>query len=176
VKWYGFHRGFVEKIEIDAAEFLAHADELYRLAPIRRLNLKHVAPVLDELFRSPSLSRIVSLTFDYEHIVDRGVELLAQSRHLANLSWLDLDGNDITRAGLAAMMKSDRLPSLRFVSFRDNPIFGRGKELEEEYGDDQGHMVQLMDGLWPIEEELGRKTWLHTVRDLGRGYEFESVY
>src|SRR5262245_54799115 len=46
VKRYEFHRGFVEKIEIDAADFIAHADELYRVAPIRRLSLKRVMPVI----------------------------------------------------------------------------------------------------------------------------------
>jgi uncharacterized protein (TIGR02996 family) len=96
VTWYDFYGGFVEDIQLDAKDFLGQADELYQLAPIRRLALQNVAPVVEELFHSPHLARIVSLSLAHQKLGDRGIELLAASPYLGKLVSLDLPGNEIT--------------------------------------------------------------------------------
>jgi hypothetical protein len=169
-----FGCGFVEDIEIDAAAFLQQGKELYMLAPIRRLYLKKVAAVADALFSSQLLERIVCLGIDRQKLNDHHVALLAESPHLSRLGCLDLTGNDVTTAGLECLMRSKGLPSLRCTKFFGCPVFET--ELGDEFGDDQGHIVDIFDGLWPIEKRLGRKTWLHTVWDRGRGYTFFSAY
>lgn len=173
VESYEFYRGFVEKVRIDAREFLHRADDLFESAPLRRLSLTNVLPVMAELFESPHLSRIVSLTLEYQHIGDRGAELIAASPYLGKLAWLALGGNGIMRDGLTALMKTDAFPALRYVDLAGNPVYD---DVGPEYEDDQGHMVMLVDDLWPIEKQLGRKPWLHTVRDFGRSFESESAY
>src|SRR5229473_8105329 len=46
---WDFERGLLDSIEIDASKFLAHADELFRLGPIRRLRLSDVTVVMTAL-------------------------------------------------------------------------------------------------------------------------------
>ena len=71
------------------ARFLAKAPELYRRAPILHLNLTEVRAVAAELFASPHLARIESLSLAGNGLGDAEVALLAGSRHLGNLTWLD---------------------------------------------------------------------------------------
>ncbi len=161
---YWFFRGFVELIEIDASQFLANAEELYRLAPIRRLALKNVAPVVEELFSSPHLSRIVSLTMAVQQLGDREVEVLARSPHLRKLAWLSLRGNDVTVAGVEAMAASSGLPALVHVNFWGNPAY---EDVREAVGEEMGQIVWIHRALHPLEHRYGRKAWLHTVEDHG---------
>jgi uncharacterized protein (TIGR02996 family) len=165
VDGYEFFRGFVECITIDAKQFLASAEELYRLAPIRRLRLTNVAPVVEELFNSPHLSRIVSLTMEVQHLSDREVEVLARSPYLRKLAWLCLRVNDITMVGVEAMAASSALPALVYVDFWFNPVH---ELVREAVGIDQGQIVWIGTGLIPLEHTYGRKAWLHTVEDRGR--------
>jgi hypothetical protein len=168
-----FFRGFVEKIRLDASTFLEQAEQLFALAPIRRLTLTNVAPVVEKLFSSAYLERIVSLTIAHQDIGDRGVALLASSPHLANLAYLYLVGNGITRTGVVTLMQTKDLPSLRYAELGGNP--GYDECLGPTFFEDQGQVVDYYEEL-PIEAQYGRKTWLHTVQDLGRSYAYEGPY
>lgn len=174
VEWYDFGRGFVEDIKLDAATFLKQGEEFYGLAPIRRLYLKNVAPVAEALFTSPLLDRIVCLSIESQKLDDQHIALLSASPHLSHLGCLGLSGNHVTTAGLESLMRSQGLPSLKCARFFGCPVYEA--ELGDEYGDDQGQIVDIFDGLWPIEKRLGRKTWLHTVLDHGIGYTLPSAY
>lgn len=167
VQWYLFYGGFVEQIQIDAGKFLATADELYGLAPIRRLSLTGVVPVLDELLRSSHLERLVSLHIESQNLGDRGVEALATCPHLAKLEWLGLFGNQLTIAAVESLARSDKFPALRNIELLGNPV---AKEVDERIGDDQGDIVAIEEGLFAIEKRFGRKTWLHPVLDHGARY------
>jgi uncharacterized protein (TIGR02996 family) len=168
-----FFRGFVEKIRIDARTFLDKADQLFALAPIRRLTLTNVAPVIDKLFASTHLERIVSLTLADQDIGDRGVAVLASSSHLSKLAYLHLAGNGITGQGVVTLMQSKSLPSLRYADLVGNP--GYDECLGPTFFEDQGQVVWYNEEL-EIETQYGRKTWLHTVQDLGRSYVYEGPY
>lgn len=168
-----FFRGFVEKIRVDARTFLDKADQFAALAPIRRLTLRNVASVIDELFSSAHLERIVSLTLADEDIGDQGVAVLASSSHLNKLAYLHLAGNGITRQGVVTLMQTKQLPSLRYIDLNGNP--GYDECLGPTFFEDQGQVVWYHDEL-PIEAQYGRKTWLHTVQDLGRSYVYEGPY
>src|SRR5262245_13940428 len=56
VRRWRFHRGFVEEISIGAEPFLAHGAELFRLAPIRRLQLRNTLS-LPNLLAPPRLAK-----------------------------------------------------------------------------------------------------------------------
>lgn len=174
VGWYDFGRGFVEDIEIAAAEFLEQGEKLYSLAPVRRLYLKSVAPVAEALFNSPLLDRIVCIGLEAQKLNDQHMALLAASPYLGHLGCLSLSGNHVTTAGLESLMRSKGLPSLKCTRFYGCPVYET--ELGDEYGDDQGQIVDMFNGLWPIEKRLGRKTWLHPVLDHGLGYTFFDAY
>ena len=165
---YDFYRGFVEMIQLDAKDFLSQADELYQLAPIRRLSLQGVAPVADELFKSPYLSRIVSLSLSHQKLGDRGVELLAASPYLGKLVSLDLAGNDIMIAGIEAMATSSKLPSLKKVELIGNPAASVSEIVAVDGMDGRTMFPRGSEEGWKLEQRYGRKTWLHTVEDHGR--------
>jgi len=169
VRRYGFAGGFVEWIEVSASQFIAEAEQLHRLAPVRKLTLTGVSEVLESLVQCPHLDRIVSLDLGGQHIGDRGAELLAGSDHLRKLAWLDLPSNDITSAGLEALAATDKLPALQAVDFYNNPV---ANEVDEPYGNDQGQIVWVGDGaqLLPVEQRHGRKRWLHRVWELGPNF------
>jgi uncharacterized protein (TIGR02996 family) len=78
-----FYRGFVEEVVLDARKFLRLAPELYRRAPILRLHLTHPAPVVEELFASPDLDRILSLSLGDGRIGDKGAGRLTPSPQAA---------------------------------------------------------------------------------------------
>jgi uncharacterized protein (TIGR02996 family) len=164
VRAYNFGRGFVERISMDAREFLSSAAELYELAPIRRLILRNAADVSEELFASPHLDRIVSLAFEGPPIGDDGARRLAASPHVRKLAWLSLERSNITSTGLEALAASTNLPGLQYVNFFGNPV-----ELDatEHVGEENGQVVWIEVGLTEIEKRHGRKVWLHPVEDHG---------
>jgi uncharacterized protein (TIGR02996 family) len=118
----GFLRGFVELVELDAAKFLATAPDLYARAPILHLDLTGVEPVAEQLFASPHLARIESLSLLRNELRDAEIALLAGSPYLKRLAWLDLGLNKVGPAGLEALAASDRLPRLGYVSLMSNPV------------------------------------------------------
>lgn len=160
VKYVQFFRGFVEKVGIDAKQFLDHADELYAMAPIRRLTLSGVSHVLEALVSSPSLSRIVWLNLEDQKIGDRGIELIAASPHVRRLAHLGLSSTGITTAGVEALAASPNLPSLR-------DVIGLPKAFCEDESWDQGKTIGVTPppGASSIEQKYGYKRWLHPLEE-----------
>jgi uncharacterized protein (TIGR02996 family) len=62
VPQWEFRRGFVEAIKLPARTFLEHAEELFRLAPVRDVHLVGVSEHADELARCPHLRQLTALT------------------------------------------------------------------------------------------------------------------
>lgn len=153
-----FDRGFIELCSLPARDFLAHADLLFALAPIRHLDLTSVIDVAEALFASPHLAKIRSLGLDSQGICDEHLELLAASPSLGELRWLSLNRNGITFTGADALAASASLPRLAYVRFLGNPF-----DPTEHQGHDQGIVV---DSWLPPEGEAleakhGPIRWLH---------------
>jgi uncharacterized protein (TIGR02996 family) len=154
-----FDRGFVELVTLTARDFLASADSLFALAPIRHLELSEITDVAAELFASPKLARLRSLGLDRAGLLDQHVELLAASPHLGELRWLSIANNEVTFAGAEALAASTGLARLGYVRFYGNPT-----DPGERQGHDQGVVV---DAWLPPEGEAlearhGPIPWLHT--------------
>jgi uncharacterized protein (TIGR02996 family) len=160
VRYAQFFRGFVEKIAVDARQFLEHAEELYALAPVRRLTLTGVLPVIDSLCKSQYLRRIVWLNLEDQKIGNHGVELIATSLYVGKLGYLGLEGTDISVAAVEALATSSNLPSLRLVS-------GLPKAFQEDTWWDQGQIINVLPPpeAAHIEQEYGRKAWLHSLEE-----------
>jgi hypothetical protein len=146
VSGFQFLRGFVEVVTLDAAHFLASAPELYRRAPVLHLNLTGVAPVAAELFASPHLARIQSLSMLHNKLGDAEVAALAGSPHLGSLAWLELSNNKIGAAGIEALAASPNLPRLRYVGLATNAAPDPTPQHADEY-----------DATSPAAEQLQRR-------------------
>ncbi len=133
VDGWSFGRGFVERISIDAARFLATAPQLYRTAPILHLDLANAKPHAAALFASPHLARIQTLSLHDNQLDDADIALLAKSPYLGAVRWLKLSSNAITSAGIESLAATDRLGALAYVNLDDNPGENPVPELVDAY-------------------------------------------
>ena len=76
VRW-GFRRGLVEEVTLDAEAFLGHAEALFRQAPVRRLTVRVRPGLLGDVLRSPALPRVTVLGFSWGGLGPGGVAALA---------------------------------------------------------------------------------------------------
>jgi uncharacterized protein (TIGR02996 family) len=136
VEGFGYYRGFVESVTLDAAAFLELAPRLYRLAPILQLDLSGVRPAAARLFSSPHLRQIRTLSLLRNELGDAEAELIAGSPHLGELLWLDVGLNRIGEAGLEALAASPNLPRLEWVGFRVNAAPDPTPQHADEYDAD----------------------------------------
>jgi uncharacterized protein (TIGR02996 family) len=150
-----FRRGFVEEVNVTARRFLAGADRLFALAPIRHVHLLDIGGHLDAVFASPLLARLTGLSVFAQHkgeplaraVADchhlagltrlhlgrneircDGVLRLAASPHLRNLEDLDLTSNEIDAAGAAHLAERAEWPNLRRLELAQNGIPADGAE------------------------------------------------
>lgn len=150
---FGFYRGFVESVLLDATAFLDLAPRLYRLAPVLQLDLSGVTPVAARLFGSPHLRQIRTLSLLRNELGDAEAELIAASPHLGELRWLDLSLNRIGAAGVEALAASPNLPRLEWVGLRTNPVADPTPQHADEYDADSAVATGLM-------ARYGRREWL----------------
>jgi len=162
-----FIRGFVEKVVVDARQYLDHADELYRRAPIRHLVLSEVGDLVAEVARDPHLAQLVSLTLDNSTgkrpIGDAGLAAVAVSPHLRNLKTLGIPHQGIGAAGLEALCASKVLPSLIYINMVgnkfDDPIEGFGTDWATGRGEVNGTYLPPFGR--ELEARFGELAWLH---------------
>ncbi len=148
-----FLRGFVEHVAIDAAAFQHCAPELYQRAPVLHLDLTGVAAVSAELFSSPHLARIHSLSLARNQLGDDDIISLAASPHLRNLAWLNLWDNSVGMPGLEALAASDRLPRLGYLGFAYNLIDDPTPRFADDYDTESELSRQL-------QQKYGYRPWL----------------
>ena len=144
-----FRRGFVEAVNVTARQFAAHAETLFRLAPVRHLTIldagDHIGPVLGHpllarldaltvfaqhlghllavsLARSPHLSGLKRLELGRNRLADHGVRVLTDAPCLDGLEHLDLRENDIGEAGGRALAAATRLGRLRHLELAGNRL------------------------------------------------------
>src|SRR5262249_27007832 len=116
-----FHRGFVEKLAVDAQTFLRNAETLFQAAPlVRRLDLNKSGRFVRDLAALPPLPRLVALDPGHGGLDDAAAVALADSPHLAGLVDLDLRGNRIGAAGAAALVSSPYLTRLGELQLNAN--------------------------------------------------------
>ncbi len=144
------------------------------MAPIRKLRITGLRPVMKEFFESPFLRRIAVVYIEYQHIGDEGVGLIASSPHLGKLVALGLCGNDVTLAGVEALAASTTLSSLKAVDFTGNPAEVVKEIVSVDGMDPRAVWAEGSAEALRIEAKYGRKTWLHTVED--HGYRIPLVF
>jgi hypothetical protein len=166
VKRARFRRGFAERVTVTAEGFLAHADSLFRLAPVRHLILTEVAghlprvadsPYLDRvgvlefrtfagkdirtLVRSPHLRRLTGLVLRYARLNNADAFALAAAPTLARLTTLDLYGGNLGQEGVEALTTSAHLARLAELVLGGNG--GVGDAGAEALADPHTHLSGL---------------------------------
>ena len=84
-----YRRGFVERVVVSLPEFIATADQLAQLAPIRELHLRGGHPrqtgVVSALLAWPPAKHLIALELPYFPLDDAGAEQLVKAEQLARL-------------------------------------------------------------------------------------------
>ena len=138
-----FRRGFPEVVVCTAREFLKQGAGLFRRAPVVSLTLTTVTEHLESLAACPLLSRVrslklercspglaasrhlanlTSLDLSFTRTEDAVAEALAGSPHLTRLSTLLLTGNLLSERGVSALARSPHLSNLSALHLGSNPF------------------------------------------------------
>jgi uncharacterized protein (TIGR02996 family) len=127
-----FWRGFGERVRaVSIAAFLQHAEEIFRLAPVRHLEIdarhENLGKSLALLADSPWLGRLRSMELSLGRMGPEAARRLGESPHAQSLRCLSLPFAGITRSGAEALITT--------------PLFLRLRELDlgnADYGDPAG--------------------------------------
>jgi uncharacterized protein (TIGR02996 family) len=107
-----FRRGLVEGVTLKAADFLQHAEQLFRLAPIRRVRLRQPQGHLRGVAVCPDLARLTALDLRGNGLDDDALRPLFASPHLARLAALDLSNNHLGAASARRLVECGSFPGL----------------------------------------------------------------
>ena len=164
---FSFDRGFIEMVTTSARRFLQNAERLFALVPLRHLDLTEVLPVAKELFASPHLKRLTSLSMDGCQLTDLHLKEFAEAQGASQLRWLSVAKNHLGLDGADALARSPLSASLQYANFYGNPVDPTAIYAQEN---------ELIMSTWLPEEgkllELrhGHLAWLRrngqTMRDL----------
>lgn len=147
-----FRRGFIEDVVAETGRFVATAEELFRLAPVRRARLYwgmvtrfrsaprtsrartpwalatpyERARFMGRLAECPQLARLRALDLSGGTFGSDGLRALAASEHLTGLTELNLGGNHVGDGGVRALVAATWLPGLEILDLRRNDIGPNG--------------------------------------------------
>jgi uncharacterized protein (TIGR02996 family) len=121
VRRWQFRRGFVEAVTLPAADFLRRGEDLFRLAPLRRVRLTTAADLLGELALCPLLGRLSGLDLRHtQGMTIQRLQMLLNSRYLDGLRSLGLRGTGACNGpGLRALGRCPRLTGLTELDVSD---------------------------------------------------------
>ncbi len=140
-----FHRGFVWSVSAEPRQFVEHAAELFRLAPVRGVRFFNTVGQMHTLAACPHLDRLDTIdltgrswttpeTSDfspfssstaetvYDVVGDVGLAHLVSSSYLSRLYWLVLNHAGITPGGLGMLAASPNLPRLAWLDLEGNGL------------------------------------------------------
>lgn len=114
-------RGFLARVVLDPAGFLAGFAPLRGRAPVEHVDLVDLVDRLPEVLAGPAVARLRSLSLAGQPIGDRGADRLAGAEALAGLGWLELGRAGIGDAGIEALAASPLLAGLGYLGLAGNP-------------------------------------------------------
>lgn len=177
---YGYRRGFVEDLATHG--FLKeHGDELFRLAPIRRLLMMDIGSY-EELAACTHLLKIVSLDLSLAPLGEEsGIQHLFLSPYLSNLTTLIVRGDGANGGldwiGLRSITRSKSLANLRTLDIGNNALSRDRHHPDREamlrHILELGYSLPLTElrlrGLDLVSEDvqaLAGQTWVGKLKDL----------
>lgn len=143
--WAEFRRGFVETVNIPARQFLARANDLFLIAPVRHVRFLDVGSSLPHLLQSPYMGRLSGLTIYAQHLGEDLPRALVESPHLDGLRNLNIRRNRIGDRGVERLAWSPRFRHLTHLDLGDNALGDTGVRALAE----STNLSQLTDlNLW----------------------------
>ena len=121
-----FRRGLLDAVSIDAEQFLARGEELFRRVPIRKVRLLNGTRVLERIASSSILDSLKELDLASTELGNGGLNILLRSPHMRSIEALDLGFNGLDDRGAALLAETTSLPALKILSLSDNRIGGEG--------------------------------------------------
>jgi uncharacterized protein (TIGR02996 family) len=128
VRGWGYRRGFVEHLSVDAATLMDSFDAFLPLGPLRSLRLWNVRSVLSRLCRFEGLSRFVKLDLRHNELGDAGLKMLLDSPHLGRVEELSLVDVGLTDQSVECLAAHANLPAFKKVLVSQNAFSFQGWE------------------------------------------------
>src|SRR5262249_55319675 len=112
----------VEKVTLEASDFLDHGAELFRHGPVRGVRLRNLGDRLGDLAECKHLARITELDLRHEPgLTPQTIGILLESRYLSKLRTLVLRGTAVCNGpGIRAIAASSRLTALTTLDLGDH--------------------------------------------------------
>src|SRR5262245_12224654 len=121
-----WRRGFLDRLTLGVRQFMDHADDLFRLAPLLHLQLLRVSQTtmtMSELAACPYFARLRGLTLSGSSIGDDKLAVFLGEANLENLEALELPGAGAERRTLKTLGQA-ALPRLRSLDLSENSVLG----------------------------------------------------
>jgi uncharacterized protein (TIGR02996 family) len=126
-----WRRGFIDTVEMGPAEFLATADRLFAAAPVQTLRLFRAnAADIRKVAASPHLARLRGLCLVLCSMQHAGMQALAESPYIHNLTALALGGSSVRIGdeGLATLAATPALANVTYLDLTNNGFCDIGIE------------------------------------------------
>jgi uncharacterized protein (TIGR02996 family) len=121
-----FRRGFVEMVRVSAAQFLAHGERLFELAPIREVRFDPIGDRMPALVASPHFARAETIAFSAivgDQLHDDGrLDVLLAAPRLATVRRLDLGLSSLNGADVERVARCPYLGSVVHLDLSANPF------------------------------------------------------
>lgn len=149
VRAWRFRRGLLEWVSVDAATFLAHADEWVRDTGLLGVHLRRIDGHLEALAACPAVGRLSALYLGENELTNDQLRLLLRSPHLRQLRRLYLQCNRLDGDGAALVAGCPQLRRLHDLSLGRNFIGDGGVRalVESPYLTRLRRLDLLMTGL-----------------------------
>lgn len=115
-------RGFIEKVALPEAKFIAVWEDLFARAPVRALRVLRLGQDWGKLMKCQGLARLRTLDLAYNRPGMARAQALAKSANVAHLHELNLTSGKITNRGLQAIAASPGLANLRSLILHANQL------------------------------------------------------
>lgn len=163
-------RGFPQKLRLGIRQFMEHADELFRQAPILHLQLLRISQTklpIDEIARCPYFAKLRGLSLPGSAIGDEKLAVFFRRANLPQLESLDLSGAVVGPQTLRTLADAD-LPNLRTLDLTANSLRLVLRELCSERVRFQLHQLALTNCDLALEDTEALFSWsaLQSVRTL----------
>jgi len=112
-----FRRGFIERIQCQAKDFIAHADEVRTKTPLQGVRIDGRQQIAVALFRSRALEGLRSLTLSV-NVPPLTWDQLANCHYLGKLTELEIRSSSHTKEMVEALVGSSSLPALRSLRLK----------------------------------------------------------
>jgi len=131
-----FHRGFPEELVLGVAQFVKNATHLFRLTPVRQLQLLRIAQTkltVGELAAIPGFGQLRGLSLRHSNLGDARIEELLYRLPLCRLESLDLAGCNLGPLSCERLAKA-ALPRLHTLSLASNHIVNCAQRVIQAVG------------------------------------------